>query len=314
MTVTNNLAQQFDPMERRNYLGGSEIASVMGLDRYSTPLDIYNRKLGLVDDFVDNGHIRRGNRLEAVAAEYYTELTGFKAHRRNRAYVSTEYPFIVGHVDRVIVGESRLLEIKCPSVAAFRKLQREGLSESYIIQAQVYMHLSKMPRLTWAIFCADLWDLAVFDIEYDERMASTAIKFAADFWNEHILAQKPPIADKPKQAEVEIEKIGGTVTYRDDDTFGRAITALAEAKQILADGKDLEELAKKEVAAAVENIHGVYEGFGYRLHFTETKGKKTFDKKALAAENPTLNLKRYEKVGKPGEQIRLLSLNNSGGE
>jgi putative phage-type endonuclease len=172
MTAT---AQTFDPIERRKYLGASEVAAVLGLDRYKTPLDVYNEKTGFSAPFEGNKHTERGNRLEAIAAEYYTEQTGVQLRRYNGAFVSEKYPFIVGHVDRIVVGEKRLVEIKCPSVAAFRRMQREGLPDSYQIQAQVYMHLGGFPKLTWVIFCADVWDAAIFDIEFDKAIAIAAI-------------------------------------------------------------------------------------------------------------------------------------------
>src|SRR4051812_2294200 len=136
MTAT---AQAFTAEERRQYIGASEVAAIMGLDRYKTALDIYNEKLGLVIGFEGNKHTERGNKLEAIAAEYYVEQTGHKLRRRNEAFTKG---CVSGHVDRVVVGQQRLIEIKCPSVAAFRKYQRDGLPESYVIQATVYMHLS----------------------------------------------------------------------------------------------------------------------------------------------------------------------------
>src|SRR6185369_3739274 len=138
-------------------------------------------------------HTERGNRLEAIAADYFTETTGKELRRRSEAFVHPEHRFIVGHIDRKFVGERRIAEIKCPSVASFRRLQREGLPESYIVQANAYMGLSGYPSLTWIIFCADLWDAAIFPTEFDEGIYQASINAAVKLWYDHILTGIPPV-------------------------------------------------------------------------------------------------------------------------
>jgi len=68
-------AQAFTAEERRKYIGASEVAAVMGYDRYRTPLDVFREKTGLSTPFEGNNHTERGNRLEPIAAQLFTELT-----------------------------------------------------------------------------------------------------------------------------------------------------------------------------------------------------------------------------------------------
>jgi putative phage-type endonuclease len=291
-------AQQFTADERRQYLGASEVAAVMGLDRYSTPLDVYNRKLGLVAPFEGNKHTERGNRLEAIAAEYFTEQTGLKLQRRSKPYKDA-FGIIVGHVDRVVVGYGQLVEIKCPSVAAFRRFQREGLPESYVIQAQVYMHLGAFPLLTYVIFCADLWDAAIFDIKYDKGLAETATLAGRNFWLRNVQTKTPPEPVKEDAEKLEIAKVGGQdITLRDDEPFIESAQKLREAIELKADAEALFEMAKQDVINRIEAVPGTYQGGGMTLHYKEQAGRVTFDKKALAATHPELDLSRFEKQGK----------------
>lgn len=300
----NASAQSFDPEYRRTILGASEVAAVLGLDKWRTPLDVYNSKMGLVvDAFVDNAHIRRGNKLESIASEYYEEETGEKLRRRHGAFIHPEFPFLVGHVDRIVVGCDRLLEIKCPSDAAFRKMQREGLPESYIVQAQMYMALSGYSQITYCIFCANIWDAAIFTIDYDQAMADTAIKAACDFWNKNVLAKVPPFPVPSDKPSLEFKTIGGDLIRRDDCSFAEASRMLREAAQIKADGEELYELAKQGVLKAIDDTPGRYEGGGLRLSYTETIGRKTFDYKTLAASKPDLDLEPFFKYGSPSRRF-----------
>lgn len=301
MTAT---AQSFTAEERRGYIGASEIPAILGLDKYKTPIDLYNEKCGLVEPFTGNKHTERGNRLEAIAAEYYTEITGVAVRRRSAALQHPEHAFIVGHVDRVAVGEKRLVEIKCPSTGMFRKLQREGLPESYLIQAHTYMGLGGFPKLTFVIFCADVWDAAVFDIDFDETIYNAAIGAAVAFWTEHVTPGIPPRADTVPH-EIEMAKTGGSVSVRDDETFVAKCLALKEATDLKRDAEELLEIAKKDLIDAFDGEPGAYEVPGLaRIYYTQTAGRVTFDKKALAAAHPELDLEPFNKQGKPFNTLR----------
>lgn len=306
--TTAKTAQSFDPIERRKYIGASEIAAVLHLDKWKTPLDVFQEKTGLTEPFSGNKHTERGNRLEAIAADLFTELTGQKLQRRNQAYTHPTYPFIVGHIDRVFVGQKKLGEVKCPSVAAFRKYQREGLPESMVIQMQVYLGLTGFKSGTWLIFCADMWELATFDIEFDEAIYNAAIEAAASFWNKHVLAGVAPEIDAERSFQ-QVETGGGTVTKRDDEAFVSKALALSEAISLKRDAEELFELAKADVLGAIEDVPGIYEGAGTRIYYTEQAGRKTLDKKAVAAAG--IDLSPFEKQGKPFKVFKSFSVGGS---
>lgn len=297
--------QNFTAEERRQYIGASDIAAIMGLDSYKTPLDLYNQKRGLVESFTGNNHTERGTKLEAVAAAEYSELTGINLRRKTEAFVHPDYPFIVGHIDRIVTGTDRIAEIKCPSVAAFRKLTREGLPKNWIIQAQVYLGLSGRKNLTWIIFCADLWEIASFDIEFDAVIYAAAIDAAAKFWFENVQAEVPPVADKEESEAIELAKIGGELTVRDDPAFAEAVNRWREAIELEKEVSELKETARIALLESFENEHGRYYGNGATVHYTETKGRVTFDKKLLAATHPELDLSKFEKTGKPSNSLRV---------
>lgn len=297
-------AQSFTPEERQKYLGASEIAAVMGLSPYKSPLEVYNEKLGLAAPFTGNAHTERGNRLEQIAAEFYTDQTGKRLMRRNAALTHPEYDFIKGHIDRKIVGEDALAEIKCPSVGAYWKYQREGLPQSMIVQMQVYLGLAGYDRGVFIIFCADQWDAAIFEVEFSVEIYDEAVRAAADFWNYHIIAKEPPDPNKADKASIEFEKVGGDLIVRTDEEFCSAVEMLREAAQIKADGEYLYDEAKKAVIKAISDAPGRYEGNGVRIAYSEVAGRVTFDKKAFQAANPEIDLEPFHKQGRPYKMFR----------
>ena len=290
--------------ERQGYLGASDMGAILGVDLYRTQLDVYNEKVGLSQPFAGNRHTERGLKLEDVAANLYTELTGRKLRRRNQALVHPEYPFLVGHIDRTAVGDKRIVEIKCPSLGNYKKIQREGLPVSWIAQLQWYLLLSGYPTGEWALFCADQFDLITFQIAADPELQAEMVKRAVAFWNNHIIPRIPPApidADKPK---LEFQKVAGNVTRRDDLAFTEAAQLLRDAYALKSESDDLMRLAKTRIKEVVENEYGKYEGGGLRLHFSLSPGHLSFDKKALAAAHPEIKLSDFEKRGEPFEVLK----------
>lgn len=290
--------------ERRSYLGASDLAAVLGVDPYKTALDLYNEKLGLVPAFEGNNQTERGQKLENVAAQEYMEVTGRKVHRRHTELVHPRYDFIRGHIDRRVVGDKRPVEFKCPSRGMFYKMKREGLPMSQVVQMQGYLWLDGSPVGDFGIFCADEWSLLPFEVEAQPELFEQIEHAAVVFWTEHVLKGVPPEPTVQDGPAIEFQKIAGEVVYRDDPEFVEAAQLFREAKQLEADGKELVELAKQKVKDAVGGRLGKYQGGGMRLAYFLSQGRTSFDKKALAARHPEINMSDFERRGEPFEVLK----------
>lgn len=107
----------FTAEERREYIGGSDIAAVMGMNRWKTSLTLWLEKIGEIDlnDNSNNEAKELGRELEDFVAKKFSKKTGLKVRKRQEKYTHKKYPFLVAHVDRIIVGTDELLECKTHS-------------------------------------------------------------------------------------------------------------------------------------------------------------------------------------------------------
>lgn len=327
---------------RRKGIGGSDVAALFGLDPYGrTPTDIYDDKLGVGEDRAPTPAMLRGQYLEPIAASLYAEKTG-RSLRSQPIRAHREFPWMLGTCDRQIlarvggVSATGILEVKCPGIRQFSKVKSYGLSEGYLLQLSHYLTVFGYSWGSFALFNAEAWELIHFDIEADPAISERLIEVEHDFWHKHVLAGVRPeaaVAEPPKLPEV-----SGTVITRADPEWADAVQMLQEAKELTASAKDLESAAKdrlKELAGG----YGVFEGEGARVYFRELAGRKTFDKRALAAAKPLnrvlvrealqnhgtpqtvievvmdsadLDLELFEKQGKGYEELRTYFL--SGGD
>ena len=99
---------------RKAGLGGSDVATILGLNPYKTPYQLWLEKTGRVepDDLSDNFAVKRGNDMEALVAKWFSDETGETVHRVNSTLRKEEHPYLLGHIDRRIVGKKEGLECK----------------------------------------------------------------------------------------------------------------------------------------------------------------------------------------------------------
>ena len=125
-------------MERRGFLGGSDIAVAMGVSRWKTPLQLWSEKSGRVDpeDLSNNEAVEMGNELEDTVARLFTKRTGMKVRRAPKIYTHNEYDYMRCQVDRLVAGTDELLECKTCSAWKAKEWEGEEIPIEYILQVQ----------------------------------------------------------------------------------------------------------------------------------------------------------------------------------
>ena len=88
--------------ERNKGIGGSDIATILGLSKWKSPLQLFLEKTGKVvaEDLSDKEVIYWGNVLEDVVAKEFERRTGKKVRKRNVMFCDDKYPYMRANVDR----------------------------------------------------------------------------------------------------------------------------------------------------------------------------------------------------------------------
>ena len=94
---------------RKTGIGGSDAGAIMGVNKYVTPLDLYNDKLGLVEkDLTDNQAVYFGNVLEDVVAQNIQDALAKRCARRNQIFRHKQNSWMIANIDRDIVGKKKV--------------------------------------------------------------------------------------------------------------------------------------------------------------------------------------------------------------
>lgn len=278
---------------RRTGVTGSEIAAVAGLSRWSSPIDVYQRKLGLVPEPEQNEHMERGTFLEAGLRRWLEHRKGYRV-RQTGTLRHPDLDFVVATPDGAAhdIDTSELVaavEIKSPSFRTADDwddptVHPDGIPVYYI------------PQVTWemAVLGADVCDVAallggelrVYTVPYNAQLFEVLVEKAREFWR-HVQDRTPPPVDgsgsasrwlkeqfpshdpdmKPREATPEI--IGTIYQYHD---ACEQLKAAEAAKQ----------LAENMIKEWIGDAPGVEGPFG-KISWKKTKDREGWDVKRLAA-------------------------------
>ena len=80
---------------RRTGIGGSDVAAVLGLNPWKTPLDVWNDKLGLSEDKGMSEPAYWGTVLEDTVAREFQQRTGMKVQKVTHQFVDPECDWMI---------------------------------------------------------------------------------------------------------------------------------------------------------------------------------------------------------------------------
>lgn len=179
---------------RRQGIGGSDAASIAGQNPYRSKFTTYYDKLGQLPEQEESEAIRLGHDLEEYVAERFIEKTGKKVKNCNYILRSKEYPFMIANVDRLIVGENAVLEVKTTRNYDKYDYANGEYNSSYYTQVLHYMAVGGFQKAYIAIYELGV-DLYVIEVERTEEVETdiqSLIALEKQFWEENIKEQIPP--------------------------------------------------------------------------------------------------------------------------
>ncbi|OVE45694.1 YqaJ viral recombinase family protein [Chromobacterium violaceum] len=186
---------------RNTGIGGSDAGTVLNVNPYKTPLQLYLEKRGEIEaeDISDKLAVKAGIGLEDFVAQLYSEQTGRRVERCNTMLRHPKHSWMLGNLDRLVwegdkrpqfKGEIRTKRgLECKTAlgrfidkSAWGPDGSDEVPMPYLAQCQHYM----------AVTDAEIWDLAVllsgpefriYPIKRDDELIAGMIEQEAEFWD-----------------------------------------------------------------------------------------------------------------------------------
>lgn len=290
---------------RNNYIGGSDAASVIGLNKWKSPYQLWLEKTNQVQpaDLSSNMKVWFGKRAEEMVAERFT-LDEKKKVRRTGVYVNDKYPWACASIDRMLVGENSFLE--CKTSSGFTKDQwSEGeIPDNYYIQVLHYMTIMEMQYCYIACLFDNCSDYIVRKVDFNQKDAEALMKAEKTFYYNNIVEGKEPALDGSLSCTEAITNrykggIDEAIEIQKAEEYAKKLEELEEIEKNI-------KLSKAEYQNNIKNLLGDNEnGFSqnYKFSWKTIAGRKTIDSKLLQKEQPAI----YKQYLKEGSQTRRFS-------
>lgn len=274
--------------QRRSGVGGSDVAAILGLSKWRTPLSVWLDKTGQAESSQETDAMRWGTLLEPVIRQEYAERTGrevispgFLRHPR--------LDYMVANVDG-ISRDNRVVEIKTARTAdGWGEPGSDQVPEDYLLQVQHYMAVTELPVTDIAVLIGGS-DFRIYTVEADAELHDMLAGVEGAFWDT-VIARTPPAPVSFADAVA----MYGRYACKDSAIVAseEVLTAIDELKSIRA--------AIKKQEAEEEKLKGVVmTAMGKHDTLTDAAGKmlatwrlaaapKRFDAKALAKVHPNIH-------------------------
>lgn len=230
-------------VDRRGFLGGTDIASILGVSPWKTALDLFEEKTAPIlvpapeptpAEEKANRLLRRGKKLEPLVIEMLEEETGIFIHRRNQRYTDQEFPWMQAEIDFEFMGEEGECtgDIKTVSPFAAGEWGTEYSDEiplHYLCQFMWGLMVTGRPLcLVGVLIGAD--DLRVYRVKRDDELIGEIRRRAVQFWTKSVLKKVAPPPQTISDTNKILFKLGGFLVPG-TEAIWNLVTKFKQAKE-----------------------------------------------------------------------------------
>ncbi len=243
--------------QRDHGVGGSDLSTILGLNKYATPYTLWLEKTGREQHMDISGKwaVVKGNALEtALRARFRSLHPEWECYDgTDKSLVSNTHPCMHASLDGILYDEARghgVLEIKTAN--AHRGATDWHDTDGNLMIPDYYMaqvtHYLSVTGWTWGVVYADIGEAEPVEImfERDEDDITAAITAAESFWG-YVERDEPPALTVPDVDDMQTREQPDGFEQADDQEFDR----LASLWQSL---DDTEKTAKKQKTHVAEQL------------------------------------------------------------
>jgi len=241
-------------LDRKSYLGGSDISAIIGCDPWASPMTVYNRKIGLSEKQEVSFAMRRGTHFEPGIMSLYAEINDCWLGPAGVTPPHPMFSFLKGNYDRVRLSGKNghaitLIEAKTANMRQAAKWGEPEADEkkvpvNYYVQANYYCGLLSLPKFEIVAYLTWKDDLHVYEFDFNEQVFDDCCEAAAAFWYGHVLPRVPPPPESGKSTFEDMVKLW-------PESTGEIIAASAQIEQLW--GEAFEAYKQKRSADEVLN-------------------------------------------------------------
>lgn len=202
---------------RQQGLGGSDMATAMNINPWSTKYELYLSKTQPPTENEDNEKMYFGRLLEPMIIKAFCERTGLEVQEKKEMRFHPKHEFIFGNCDGLIIENGKpvsLVEAKNITDASF-SYWNEGIPTYYFSQIQNYLDVYGFNYGYLAVLVGGS-KLEIMRVERDSEFIEKMYKDCEEFWYNHVVTLTEPELQVVDYEKKEIDNESSKEADRED--------------------------------------------------------------------------------------------------
>lgn len=281
---------------RKDGIGASEVATVVGLNPWETPYQLWRRKVGLDPAKPMSAAMNTGHILEDGVAQFWAQATGreiIAASKDDFMFIDKDRPYLRVSPDRTfwIEGATRnddnkgILECKTTRM----KVDPEDLPRYWFCQVQMNLGVAGYTQgsLAW-LSAGQGFDFGYQDLKFVPDFFEWLIESVSRFWMDNIVGGQEPSAVNVSDVILKYNRhTGGKIIECSDEVFS-AYQELKGIKKELDALKERKESLEETIKMAFQDAEAISYGGDTIATWKAPKPSNKFDEKAFVSDHPDL--------------------------
>lgn len=278
---------------RKSGIGSSEVATIVGLNPFETPYQLWRRKRGLDAPQEESFAMKAGHYLEDAVAQFWHDETGRDIIKRSAIdwiIRSTENPFMQVSPDRTYWLDGKhsndnkgILECKTTQLP----VDGDDLPKHWFCQVQYQLGVAEMTQgsLAWL---TQGREFGYRDIAFVPDFYGWLAEEAEKFYRDNIIGGAEPTAVSVRDILLKYNRhADGKIIEVGQDIFD-AYSELKDLKKELATLDERKEALEEKIKMAFGDAEAISYGGDTIATWKAPKPSMKFDSAAFKAANPDL--------------------------
>ena len=181
---------------RRKCITATDASILNGTNPFTTPLELWQRKLGLIPEIEENEDMRRGKNQEPIARALLNDRMGIVFNPC--CVVSNAHNFLMSSLDGITEDNRFICEIKCPRITGHTATIRGEIKPYYFAQMQHQLYCTGAEKCYFVSYCPDHEKpLHVIEVLPDQEYIDILIEKELDFYHNHLFSFIPTPPKEP---------------------------------------------------------------------------------------------------------------------
>lgn len=284
-------------LANRKGIGSSDIATLMGCNKHSTPYQLWLRLTNQQPvEEEENFLMKMGHKLEPIIAELWEDETGHRIIKNTKAeymYVHPEYDFLRASPDREFKWNGQTAILECKSTQL--EVSQEELPPYWFCQVQYQMGIAQKE------YCNIAWLISgrkfgYAQVVYNDELFHHMMEVAKEFWIDCVVHGKEPKLETIKDVEIKYPYSTEDCIEADENVI-RLFDTLYELRDRKKEIEEREKSTVEQIKLYMkQNSQLIYEGKTLATWRTG-KDRETFDANRFKSDYPEL-YQEYVKLTK----------------